>query len=513
MHEYENFKTMSQGIQTSVGKITPSAILNQLVAEKTLTPAGLAWLKLATDPWHDTSVTGFTGMPDQGIGKSVTFQVVREYQISKANAPTPLPPGNWSCRIGNFPILENVNMSPGAFFGEIVTQDNAPASTRLMVPVQVNYAAEGVDFGDTAVIALGNAQGCSLPDEFTKGLVKVCGVGMEVINTTAVLNKQGLMSCARMTQPEVEPYVSYVALTTPVNAWTIKGLSPIRTLPKNLTEMALYPGYAQEEAKDGYYAPVALKFGKNRNYPVPLTPILLDDDVSAGPQNPLTPIACYSAQVGAVTVPGNASQFFTTNIQPLFYGCDSNVVMFTGLSESTTLTLRVRYILERFPSDAEGQILVIATPSADYDPCALEIYSRVVQRLPSGTPFTDNPSGEWWQRMLSEIGKVAAPMIKMIPHPLAQGLGAAIDMALPALNNNVANQKAAKDLRKANKEIKAAKQLVQASRAPQIRRQPNNGGNIPRNPGPNRNFGGVPASTRKGKGTLKKAQKNQYVFG
>lgn len=475
-----------------MSKLTPAAILNQLVIEKTLTPAGLAWLKLACDPWHDTAVNGFTGMPDQGIGKSVTFQVVREYQISKVNSPTPLPPGNWSCRIGNFPICEATQMSPGLYYGDLISQTNT--DSQALVPVQVNYAAEGVDFADltTGGIAL---QGCSLPTEFTKGVAKVCGVGIEVINTTAVLNKQGLMSCCRMVQPENEPFTAYISISSPPNAWSLKSMTPMRTLPKNLTEMALYPGYAQEEAKDGYYAPVAMKFGKNRHYPVPTCPLVLDDDPSAGENSILSPITCYSGQLSGVVIPGNTGTFYTHRQAPLYYGCDSNVVMFTGLSDQTTLTLRVRFIMERFPSDAEGQILVIANDSAVYDPCALEIYSRVVQALPAGTPFTDNPSGEWWMKMLSEIGKVAAPMLKMIPHPLAQGLSAAIDIGMPVLNNMKANRKAANEVRLADKLLKDSRKLKQLENTKK-KKNTNNNGSIPSNPGPRKTYGQVPANSR-----------------
>lgn len=474
----------NQVFQTSAGKLTPAAILNQLVADRVLTPAGLAWLKLACDPWHDTAVNGFTGMPDQGIGKSVTFQVVREYQISKVTSPTALPAGNWSVRIGNFPILENAPVTPGLYYGDVVSQ---AGTASLMVPVQVNYAAEGADFVDTAVGGIPNAQGCSLPNDFTKGLVKVCGVGIEVINTTSTLHKQGLMSCCRMVQPEMEPFTAYIGLAG--NLWSFKTLTPIRTLPKNLAEMALYPGYAQEEAKDGYYAPVALKFGKNRNYPVPISPLLLDDDPVAGAVQPLSPISCYTGNLAILNIPGNTTNFWTTNHAPLYYGCDSNTVMFTGLSDETTLTLRVRYVLERFPSDAEGQILVIANDSATYDPVALQIYSQVVQRLPAGTPFTDNPSGEWWMKMLTEIGRVAAPLIKSIPHPLAQGIGAAIDLGLPLITNSMSK-----------KEKKAVKTIASGKK----NGKQNNNGKIPANPGPKKPAwhqkpgpGQVPAARKK----------------
>lgn len=404
-------------------------MLQDLVSSRTLTPAGLAWLTLAVDPWHDTAVTGLEGLPDQGIGKSVSFQVVQEYSISKNNSPIALPAGNWSVRIGNFPTLTPQLVAPGFSYGDIVSQDNVVGQRRLMQSVQVNYAQDGADFDDVAYSGVfpANAQGCSLPTEYTQGVIKVLGVGIEVINTTSALYKQGLVSYCRMTQPDTEPYTCYVALSNPANTWATKNVTPIRTLPKNLQEMALYPGFAQTEAAEGYYAPVLLKFGRQRHYPIPNTTILMDDDPTAGPQNIATPIRIFSSFQDSVVIPGNTTNFYTSNQLPLYYDCDSNTIVFSGLSDQTTLTLRVRFICERFPSDAEKQMLVIATPSAVYDPVALEIYSRAVQALPAGVPFSENPEGEWWLKMISEIAKAASPFLRWV-HPglgvLAEGVGA-----------------------------------------------------------------------------------------
>jgi len=411
-----------------------------MVANRTLSPAGLAWLTMAVDPWHDTAVTGMTGLPDQGIGKSVTFQVVQEYQISAANSTVAIPAdSNWSCRIGNHPFLTTQILRDGLFYGDVLTQTgNTPV---MLQPVQVNYALDGAEFDAVAVNSSLNAQGCTLPVDYTKGVVKVCGMGIEVINTTSALHKQGLMSCARMVQPETESFTAYMALTTPANAWGIKSLTPVRTLPKNLSELALYPGFAQEEAKDGYYAPVLLKFNRYPHYPTPYGTLLLDDDPSAGTFNTANPIACWSSSLSGFSAPGNTSIFYCNKDLPLYYGCDSNVVMFTGLSYTTTLNLRVRWILERFPSDAEGQILVISSPSADYDPIALEIYSKCVQRMPAGVPFTENPAGEWWKNMLVAIADVATPLLKSLPGPLGMALGTAAQVGSRALHDTFEEQK------------------------------------------------------------------------
>lgn len=461
-------------------RLTGGAILQKLVEQKTISPAGLSWLTLAVDPWHDNAVTGFSGLPDQGIGKSVTFQVVQEYSISKGNAPGGLPAGNWSCRIGNFPFLQDQIVATGNYYGSVVTQDNL--TSQLLKGVQVNYAADGVDFADVATNGTGNAQGTALPVEYTKGIVKLCGMGIEVINTTSQLNKQGLMSCARMVQPELNAFAGYLSYSNPANQYAVQNMTPVRTLPKNLTELALYPGFMQDEAQFGYYAPVLLKFGQERHYPIPSSVLLLDDDPAAGKFDPTLPIKAYTTRVLPVSVPGNTTVFYTSNEHPLFVGVDSNVVMFTGLSDETTLTLRVRYIMERFPSDAEGQILVIATPSATYDPAVLQLYSQAVQQLPAGCRFTDNPSGEWWKSMLTEIGKVASPLLKMLPHPLAQGLARAVDAGTLMLGEGDENRRLASEVRKAQqakRQLEAASKQAKQIAGPAKPIVSNNKGSVP----------------------------------
>lgn len=414
------------------------------MAEKKLTDAGLAWLTLAVDPWHDTTVTGLRGLPDNGVSKSVTFQVVQEYPISKNNSPVALPAGNWSCRIGNFPKLVNETLASGQYWGDVITQNNAPGTGEVLIPVQVNYAQDGADFADCAVIALANAQGCQMPVEFTKGSVRVIAMGIEVINTTASLQKQGLVSYARMPQPEVEPYTAYVSMSTPPNAWAVKTVTPIRSLPKNKAELALYPGYAQVEALEGYYGPVLLKFNKKNSFPTTYCSLLLDDDPSGGLVDRTAPgINCRSSYLQPFTPPGTTTQFYTAGENPIFTDCDSNVVMFTGLSDQTTLDLRVRWICERFPSDQEKELLVVSTPSAPPDPLAFEIYGILAAWMPAGFMFRENPLGEMFAKIMAKIGEIVGPIVSTIPHPVARIAGPAITAGAAALGD-YSNSKAQK---------------------------------------------------------------------
>jgi len=429
-------KIMSE-VQTNLGQSphmnTARRLLERLVAGRQLTPQGLAWLVVALDPWHDTQVLGVEGIPDEAIGKSIAYPVTQEYSISKNRSPTTLPAGNWACRVSTNPILSAHTVNKGLYYGDIVTQTNTFSN---LMPVQVNYATDGQDFEDTVVSTLpGNPSGCELPLVHTKGIVRLIGLGLEIINTTAALNRQGLVSMCRMSQPDLEPFSSYVAMTTPANAWGVKTLTPVRTAPKNLSEMALYPGFAQDLAETGYYGPVLMKPARNNSFPVSISTLLLDEDPSGGAVDTANPPVCYSGHIAPFVVAGNSTSFMSSRQNPLHAPSDTNVVIFTGLSDETTLTVRARFIIERFPSDSEGELLALATPTAPYDPVALEIYSRVIRELPAGVPFGENPAGEWWAKMLGSIASIVGPMVAALPHPGFKAAGLAITTGGAALSS------------------------------------------------------------------------------
>jgi hypothetical protein len=415
-------------------------MLEELVEKRVLSKAGLQWLTIAVDPWHDTTVVGLEGIPDEGIGKSVSFQIVQEYAIAKNRAPVTLPPGNWSCRIANYPFIDTQAIKSGQYRGDVVSQSGVSFT---LTPVQVNYATDGADFPDHGIAGISG--GCSIPQEYTKGILKIIGMGIEVVNTTAQLNKQGLMTCIRMVQPDTETYTAYISMETPANAWAIKSMNSIRTVPKNLSEMTLYPSLVQDEAATGYYAPVNVKWNHNKRYPTSAGVLLMTEDPHGGFQN--EDILCYSSAMTAYIPAGTTTTFYSNRTNPVWAPQDSNVVMFTGLSDSTTLNLRVRWICERFPSDSEPQMLVIATPSAPYDPVALEIYSKIVQEMKAGVPFSENPKGEWWATMLGSIGRAIAPMVSMLPN-VGKFLGPAIGLGAGALESYALSEKEKREARK-----------------------------------------------------------------
>lgn len=400
-------------------------IVNQMVASGQLTPEGEAWLKLNTDPWHDNKTTGFRGVPSKRANQVVTMSIVQEIPIAK---PAGMGAGNWGVRISTNPIANSIPMEQYTMGGNVLYKfPVGPGSEFVLNPVQVDYKLD-----TTADFSIGTSStGLEIPKEYCKGPFQVASMGLEVINTTATLQRQGLATCAVMNQGSPQAFsVQAINVTGPSQYQSVYSAYEVKTPPQNLKEMLLLPGTTQWEASEGAYSVVQLTEMDSPPTNTPRYPIYTgtefnNEGLSAGPaQTQVTTVAAPQL-VKWLPAPYNAEMAipkkFTAQV-PM----NSTIQMYTGLSDQTTLTLRVRWIITRFPNDNEPEILVLAFNSAPWDPVAIEIQSRLCSKLPPAVMFKLNPKGEWWKSMIAGIADIASSGLMMMPHPLAKGAGAAI---------------------------------------------------------------------------------------
>jgi len=99
---------------------------------------------------------------------------------------------------------------------------------------------------------------------------------------------------------------------------------------------------------------------------------------------------------------------------------------FSGLSAATTLQVNTIYIVERFPTAQETDLVVLAKPSCRADHAAIELYSEVSRMMPVGVPQRMNGLGEWFSDAVSAASDFLSPALSAIPHPYAQMAGAAL---------------------------------------------------------------------------------------
>jgi hypothetical protein len=83
---------------------------------------------------------------------------------------------------------------------------------------------------------------------------------------------------------------------------------------------------------------------------------------------------------------------------------------FTGLSEETTLTVTSRFYVEISPP-LSSSLLDLVTPPAQFDPFAINLYTRVVNMMPPGTRKGDNDAGDWFRHLGVNAAKAAQSML------------------------------------------------------------------------------------------------------
>jgi len=196
--------------------------------------------------------------------------------------------------------------------------------------------------------------------------------------------------------------------------------------PLTIAQAQLFPGTRAWEAAKGSYnvgvfnTPDVPATGLNFTQPAMYTNTQLENNVLFA-HTSRTPLAAVNS--GVATVP-NVS-WTEMNMSGTF---------FTGLSNSTTLTINYIVYIERFPTQDDLDLIVSAKRSPEYDIKALELYSEISQSLPVAVTFNENGWGDLWgaitgaaQGALNVARKYVAPVVSYFGGARGQAIGAGIE--------------------------------------------------------------------------------------
>lgn len=441
-------------------------VLDKIGAKLGLTPSGKEWLIAAVDPYHDTPVN-CCGYPDNNEAASVV-QVVK---LSTALvAPAAATTGNWDCHIHQFPWMEGGNGNAGNFsqttngnqitgtgvflFGNsITTPTNVAASNTLWGGMVVDSVASGANTFQYTDLGTSIAPFQTQLAPYLTGEYRVVAMGFEVINTTAELNLQGLVTVYRQPTAALDSAKSTLVTTGPIltsggsNAIVNFGYPDLlltNTPPATPGEALLLDGSKQWKAKDGVY--VVSTFNSSENPPGAnaTTPVLhvsaLDAVHSTIGWIYVTPSnnggTNYPVAFQPLPITGNPADTPNTfSLVPVptggtwFQPFNGSGAIFSGLSNSTTLQLNAIYYIERFPTQQDSDLVVLARESCRGDSIALDLYSEIVKEMPVGVPQRMNGMGEWFADAVSSAADFISPVLSAIPLPMAQTIGSGIKMA------------------------------------------------------------------------------------
>lgn len=405
-----------------------------------LSDEGKDWLVAALDPFHDSQLQHLAGYPDVETSASVVRLVKQSTTVSVDPSIT----GNWDCLVVQWPWMEQhpFNMTTARSNNQISTSTGIQPLGGLQVFQIPSGTVGGFDLSNPLVIS---SNAIVLSNLVQQGSTRMIGAGFEIHNTTAEIAKQGAI-CNFMMH-NVPRDASLFTAEIPVGGTNVitnafNGTC-FRAPPRTTQEALLIPGSNEWAAKDGVYATCRFQGVDNPPYTVDYNlPVLFDTDDFPGPPGTNTSSFFYPAEamsVGTSACPGFKCFPIHTS------GC-----ILTGLSNTTSFRLNSNVFIEAFPGPRQQLDLSIATPSAAFDPRALEIYSHTLGHAPVAVPVGENPLGEWFMDMVGKVGN----FLSNVPGPVgivAKGAQAVAETFKPFMTSpSGTNQNNSKQARAPN---------------------------------------------------------------
>jgi hypothetical protein len=442
-------KSRERQLITESTHITPrpaERVLNRLIADKALSPAGKDWLIATLDPFHDTELT-VEGHPDIDSSRSIVQCIQETFPLT------------WTAAASK-DVTVFFAPTSGDYLDTTVVGANVYGNIRPCTVSSVSLAflanplfptAYPILNGGWNVIAqpsgtpwnnggTGNVfNGAGLPLQNLKGKHRLLATAIEVVNTTAPLYKGG----------------SVVAYKEPAQFTTLirgnDGTSGLTnddnvvhynngTYPPVAAQTAAnYPNAKIWEAEKGVYAIATLNDVSNPVHEPKLGQgfsMSQYDDTTGWPPGGIAPINYATMCLNGYAPPNSASSSIAVS-----YPFDNTGFIFQGLPAGTSLQFTVKYFVEFFPTVQNGLLQSLATPSAAYDPLALEIYSRCLRELPVACAQGENPLGEWFNEVLDLISS-AAPKVGAVFGPtgtiIGNGLGLLAKTARTSMGGSAA---------------------------------------------------------------------------
>jgi len=426
------------------------AYLENLVDKRILSPEGKRWLVLALDLFHDTEINP-ESFPDGANTSSVTEILNLSLDIRK---PAALAAGPWTVHIFTLPIMFQwfmdpasiLTVAPGAALNGWLPVTNVAAGSFQVGTLNVHAALDGTALGLFALSTTTLVGNLSIPRTFASG-ARMTSLGWEVKNSTALNFVQGMCTTYRTpTYQETETVNLFIPSTgaSKASAAKVQELPP----PPGATAQALQNlGSQQWEAKFGNYTVVPLTGVDNPPQSPANTGFYFFDP------NLNRYFACNSAPPAALSVTTVGVDGFPDQ---LFLPIAQTGAFYTGLSDTTTLTLNMRFCLERFPNvqiTAEQELVRLCRKCPARDYWALQIYSEVFRECAISVKQDKNSFGDWFIDVANKVLSTALPLIKMIPHPIAQAIGAAGSAIQPFVQTQAESNATKKKKKKENKQM------------------------------------------------------------
>jgi len=388
-------------------------IFEDLVGSRTLSPDGKDWLVSALDPFHDFDHP-LAGYPDADCSSTVVSCYQYAMDISK---PATVATSTWDAHIFTLPVISNTGAGRPYMS---CTVDNAGVDITFENPntdrdlgylnVVFNDAGGKLFPTSTADMALATLTTSVLPlstSAFNGTSTRVIAAGFEIVDTTADIYKQGACTVYRMPQNPI----SHPAVINDQAAATGKLAASVGTLmyapPATVAEAMLLPNSRQWDAKRGAYVVCTQNSVTN-----PLGRMASAQPIVSNVKG----VSYFALAQQGTTLSASVSPSITYYLseQTKIIPFNTAGVMLTGLNAASTFRIKLKMYVETAPSFQFADTVVLATPSAPYDPSSLEAYSKALSRLPVGAMVSANAMGDWFRSIANIVSSVALPISRTL---------------------------------------------------------------------------------------------------
>jgi hypothetical protein len=407
-------------------------VLHTVMNKCDITGDGQNFVDMVIDPAKDLGGIRCAGFPDAS-NRQVNFHHIQKSVTVSAPSGL-LPTETWDCHAFQGPIASNhniidTNQIRANFLQQRRGFKRQIGGLNILTRRTVNASLPLGYINQAANLAVESTF-------FEKSNSRVVYQAHEGRNVTPDLYRSGTVLVYRKTEMPLAETTFTATVWNPAATPTPTGYGSLSF--KNLdTDVGIYsdllqlPGSKQWKASEGHYCVGTMS---SMNQPVgtdKAEPILiLDTDLqnATGDQTE----KWMSETFPYVPIPNVDIEFLgndpVTNVsnQPFITNFNTSGAYYTGLSPQTVLVFTAIYGIEEAPDTMDTKLTSLAHISPSYDPCAIELASKLAHVMPAGVPVTDNGSGDYLAMMADLAAMVGIPGSNFLQKG-AKPLGGLID--------------------------------------------------------------------------------------
>ena len=366
------------------------------------------------DPFPDTALdpAGWPGLAEE---HTVPLAITKFGNIT---APAGTTIAGWNFKVLFFPVSLPLSSTGWTAMNVANGVVSSPGTTAASTLSQFNVYTWRAEDSEPNWVRDAPAQSFYCDPSAGNSLLRFCAAGFELINTSTALNKGGMQYGFR--SPLSMENITYTNTSLPGT------IGATRTIlaggpPNILNDIINLASTISGPADNGIGV-----------YSLPLDAI--NTPQPRLPENVL-PYSLYSETDAFVRLSATSN----SRLQP-WQVAGAYV---TGLVPSATFTLKARVFYEIIPNAFSSDLLkAVARPPTPHSYVVHEMLCELLRTMPAGFDYSENPLGEWFDKVLSTLATVIPIIGNALPHPVFKGVAMAASPVITGIQEYRKAQKA-----------------------------------------------------------------------